>query len=117
MSIDLDLFIAAESSLSETASELQNALNVPFEPSQDGTGSSAFKALRNGVTLTLMVHDLETDRNLDFENYRYQLAFQFPDTRESAKEYAIEVFDVLSEKTSCRLLLSEDVQVELLRRT
>ncbi len=118
MARTLDIFIASDILVETLRKEITSILNIKLQPRSDG--AETFFEFRDAqVVLTLGTHDLENDRDIHFEDYRYQLSVRARNIknevqrRKWCEEFAYSAYRKLKATGKYRLMLVDDIQVKL----
>ena len=118
MSRTLDIFLDFPQEIEQLVKELEFILAIKFELFSDGTDN--WYEFRNSIiSLTLGKHDFENDRDIKFEEYPYNLsirALNISNELERQKwgdDFASYVFQKLKATERYRLMLVDDLQVQL----
>jgi hypothetical protein len=102
MSSSIQVFIDTSISLNQLVEELSVILNLEFEFQKDEFEEWFFFRDKRGL-FTFGTHDYENDRNMFFENYKYEISFwENPDnsaveTELSQSEAGRMLFDKIKE--------------------
>jgi len=118
MSHTLDIFLDFPQGLEHLIKELELILALKFELVSDGT-DNWYEFHNSTITLTLGNHDFENDKDINFEEYPYNLsirALKISNELERKKwrdDFASYVFQKLKATESYRLMLVDDLQVKL----
>jgi hypothetical protein len=118
MSQPLDIFVDTTMPLSDFVHELESLLGIEFEyVSADDEVWYVFD--NPEIVLTVGTHTFENDRDLRFEEYRYDIELRplnyrtESEWRERREKYAQLVFRALQATQKYPLLLVDDLQVKL----
>lgn len=76
MSITIDYFFNYNSSLPQLADDINGWIGCQLAPYQNDSNNYFCRLL--GMELGLDEHNLENDREMDFENYRFQIGIRTP---------------------------------------
>jgi hypothetical protein len=82
-------------------------LHGSFRPSIDGFDRPCFRLRVDSCTITIGTHSLENDRDLNFEDYPFQIEV------EGSEAEARRIFELLRSTLKYSLLLVRDVQEKL----
>ena len=114
MSSSVSVFVNASEGLDSFAKTMSNLLELPLRPDIDGYGRPCYIHRDESLEITVGTHDLENDRDILFDLYRYQIDIRSFQRDEAAQEqYARSVFQKLKETTKYALMLVYDVQRKL----
>ncbi|MFN8496108.1 MAG: hypothetical protein U0350_51425 [Caldilineaceae bacterium] len=118
MSQSLDIFVDTDESLVGFVRELESLLNIKFEMVTTDY-ETWYEFANSEIVATVGGHDFENDCDIEFENYRYDIALR-PINYETAAEwqerrekYANRIFDKLKATQRYQLLLVDNLQVKL----
>ncbi len=119
MSWNIAIFVAGASSQDALAREVSHLLDINLECAADGA-NVLYKCLGSDFELLLYEdHDMENDRDMNFEDYMYEVSFwrlNLPD-REKAQantlRFAWFAFNKLKEAGQYSLMLVENTQRKL----
>ena len=118
MSRTLDIFLDFPQEIEHLVKELEFILAIKFELFSDGT-DNWYEFRNSTISLTLGKHDFENDRDIKFEEYPYNLsirALNISNELERQKwcdDFASYVFQKLKATERYRLMLVDDLQVQL----
>ena len=118
MSHTLDIFLDFPQGLEHLIKELELILALKFELISDVT-DNWYEFHNSIITLTVGKHDFENDKDINFEEYPYNLsirALKISNELERKKwrdDFASYVFQKLKATESYRLMLVDDLQVKL----
>ena len=118
MSHDFDVFVDATLEPSEFAREIERILGVKLEANPVPNVPELLFRYSDVHTkwFDIILHRLVNDRELDFENFRYELAIgrfniQSGDDRvRLQQEYGHEIFDLLRKSNKYGLLMVDNLQ-------
>jgi hypothetical protein len=118
MSRTLDIFVDFPQGLEHLIKELEFILALKFELISDGT-DNWYEFHNSTITLTVGNHDFENDKDINFEEYPYNLSIRALnisnelDRKKWRDEFASYVLHKLKATESYRLMLVDDLQVKL----
>jgi hypothetical protein len=118
MSRTLDIFVDFPQGLEHLIKELEFILALKFELISDGT-DNWYEFHNSTITLTVGNHDFENDKDINFEEYPYNLSIRALnisnelDRKKLRDEFASYVLHKLKATESYRLMLVDDLQVKL----
>jgi len=119
MSWSVDLFIDAHESLPQLVRDVEAACNVKFTRLCADTGERYEYRDPLGVVCLWDEHELENDRGLNFEDYRYEMNVRpyrttdWARDQRAAYELTARLFERLKTTGRYRLLLVEELQKRL----
>ncbi|MEL0590883.1 MAG: hypothetical protein U1V55_14145 [Planktothrix rubescens PR222] len=118
MSRTLDIFVDFPQEIEYLIKELELILALKFEHFSDGT-DNWYEFHNSTITLTIGKHDFENDRDIKFEEYPYNLSIRALnistefDRQNWCNDFASYVFQKLKSTERYRLMLVDDLQVQL----
>jgi hypothetical protein len=118
MSHGVQIFVAAHVTLEEFVQEIEALLGVELEIYSDDF-TSYYEGRGPGVWFWVGDHTLENDRDLLFEDYKYEVSIEgvrnrAAEAREKAlHDFAHSVYEKLKALQKYDLMLTDDVQVKL----
>jgi len=118
MSRTLDIFVDFPHKIEYLIKELELILALKFELVSDGT-DNWYEFRNSTITLTIGKHDFENDRDIKFEEYPYNLSIRALnistefDRQNWCNDFASYVFQKLKATERYRLMLVDDLQVQL----
>ncbi|MEG4960915.1 MULTISPECIES: hypothetical protein [unclassified Microcoleus] len=118
MSRTLDIFVDFPQDIEHLIKELEFILALKLELVSDGI-DNWYEFRNSTITLTVGKHDFENDKELTFEEYPYNLsirALNISNELERQKwcdDFASYVFQKLKATERYRLMLVDDLQVQL----
>ena len=120
MSRSMDIFIAADITLTTMASELETILGLKlYEVSNEG--ETWYEHKTSAILLQLSEHHFGADQGLNFREYRHHISI-YPGTRDQRTEedwvnwreaQVTPVFERLKSTGKYRLMMVDDLQVLL----
>ncbi len=118
MSRTLDIFVDFPQKIEYLIKELELILALKFELLSDGT-DNWYEFRNSTITLTIGKHDFENDHDIKFEEYPYNLSIRALnistefDRQNWCNDFASYVFQKLKSTERYRLMLVDDLQVQL----
>jgi hypothetical protein len=118
MSRTLDIFVDFPQKIEYLIKELELILALKFELFSDGT-VNWYEFRNSTITLTIGKHDFENDHDIKFEEYPYNLSIRALnistefDRQNWCNDFASYVFQKLKSTERYRLMLVDDLQVQL----
>ena len=118
MSRTLDIFVDFPQGIEHLIKELEFILALKFELISDGT-DNWYEFRNSTITLTVGKHDFENDRDINFEEYPYNLSIRglnISNELERKKwrdDFASYVLHKLKATERYHLMLVDDLQVKL----
>ncbi|MEG4334486.1 hypothetical protein QUB40_21470 [Microcoleus sp. AT9_A2] len=118
MSRTLDIFVDFPQEIEHLIKELEFILALKLERVSDGI-DHWYEFRNSTISLTVGKHDFENDKELNFEEYHYNLSIRAPnisnelDRKKWRDEFASYVFQKLKATERYRLMLVDDLQVKL----
>lgn len=118
MSRTLDIFVDFPQEIEHLIKELEFILALKLELVSDGI-DNWYEFRNSTITLTVGKHDFENDKEINFEEYPYNLSIRALnisnelDRKKWRDEFAIYVLHKLKTTERYRLMLVEDLQVKL----
>ena len=118
MSRTLDIFLEFPQEIEQLVKELELILAIKFELVSDGI-DHWYEFRDSTITLTVGKHDFENDKDLNFEEYPYNLSIRALnisnelDRKKWRDEFASYVLHQLKTTERYRLMLVDDLQVKL----
>ncbi|HBK96192.1 MAG TPA: hypothetical protein DD001_02110 [Microcoleaceae bacterium UBA10368] len=118
MSRTLDIFLDFPQGLEHLIKELELILALKFELISDVT-DNWYEFHNSIITLTVGKHDFENDKDINFEEYPYNLSIRALnisneiDRKKWRDDFASYVFQKLKATERYRLMLVDDLQVKL----
>ncbi|MEG4145161.1 hypothetical protein [Microcoleus sp. Pol12B5] len=118
MSRTLDIFVDFPQEIEHLIKELEFILALKLELVSDGI-DNWYEFRNSTITLTIGKHDFENDKELNFEEYPYNLSIRALnisnelDRKKWRDEFASYVFQKLKTTERYRLMLVDDLQVKL----
>jgi len=118
MSRSMHLFIDTKSSLATLAQEVSSLLRINLQRRADAH-ETWYEYDDATTVLTLGTHDFENDRDMNFEDYRYDIELRALnlDTPEEREQRLADLVKVVYQKLKATqkypLLLVDDLQVKL----
>lgn len=118
MSRTLDIFVDFPQKIEYLIKELELILALKFELVSDGT-DNWYEFRNSTITLTIGKHDFENDHDIKFEEYPYNLSIRALnistefDRQNWCNDFASYVFQKLKSTERYRLMLVDDLQVQL----
>ncbi|MCB8763058.1 hypothetical protein [Planktothrix agardhii] len=118
MSRTLDIFVDFPQEIEYLIKELELILALKFELVSDGT-DNWYEFRNSTITLTIGKHDFENDHDIKFEEYPYNLSIRALnistefDRQNWCNDFASYVFQKLKSTERYRLMLVDDLQVQL----
>ena len=118
MSRTLDIFVDFPHKIEYLIKELELILALKFELVSDGI-DNWYEFSNSTITLTIGKHDFENDRDIKFEEYPYNLSIRALnistefDRQNWCNDFASYVFQKLKATERYRLMLVDDLQVQL----
>lgn len=118
MSRTLDIFVDFPHKIEHLIKELELILALKLELFSDGT-DNWYEFRNSTITLTIGKHDFENDRDIKFEEYPYNLSIRSRnistefDRQKWCDDFASYVFQKLKSTERYRLMLVDDLQVQL----
>lgn len=118
MSRNIHVFVDTAENLEKFAGKLEALLNIKMEVASYVYGT-LYEYRNAQIVLSLGDHDFDNDRDMNFEDYRYDIKIRAVnrDTEEERKEwredFADLVFDKLRETGKYQLMMVDDLQVKL----
>jgi hypothetical protein len=118
MSKSLDIFIESEVPIEVFVKEMETLLGVKLQPISDD--EEIFYEFRDPqIVLSVGTHDFVNDRDMNFEDYHYDLSVRALNISAEANRkkwrdtFARKVFQKLRASRKYPLMLVEDIQVKL----
>jgi hypothetical protein len=118
MSKSLDIFIESEVPIEVFVKEMETLLGVKLQPISDD--EEIFYEFRDPqIVLSVGTHDFVNDRDMNFEDYHYDLSVRALNISAEAnrkkwrEKFAGTVFQKLKASRKYPLMLVEDIQVKL----
>ncbi|HBW57162.1 MAG TPA: hypothetical protein DEF27_04910 [Oscillatoriales bacterium UBA8482] len=118
MSRTLDIFVDFPQEIDHLIKELELILALKFELVSDGT-DNWYEFRNSTITLTIGKHDFENDQDIKFEEYPYNLSIRSLNISTEfyrqnwCNDFASYVFQKLKATERYRLMLVDDLQVQL----
>ena len=118
MSRTLDIFVDFPHKIEYLIKELELILALKFELVSDGI-DNWYEFSNSTITLTIGKHDFENDHDIKFEEYPYNLSIRALnistefDRQKWCDDFASYVFQKLKSTERYRLMLVDDLQVQL----
>jgi hypothetical protein len=118
MSRTLDIFVDFPQEIEYLIKELELILALKFELVSDGI-DNWYEFRNSTITLTIGKHDFENDQDINFEEYHYNLSIRSLnisnelDRQKWCDDFASYVFQKLKSTERYRLMLVDDLQVQL----
>jgi hypothetical protein len=118
MAKSIDIFVDSQGSLEDFVSELESLLGITFRRVHND-GEIWYEFKDKYIVLTVGTHEYENSRNLNFENYPYDievraLNIQTEEERKKQRDdFASSVFKQLKETNNYRLMMIENLGVKL----
>ncbi|MEG4625146.1 hypothetical protein Q5691_12755 [Microcoleus sp. w1-18aA5] len=118
MSRTLDIFVDFPQEIEHLIKELEFILALKLELVSDGI-DNWYEFRNSTITLTVGKHDFENDKELNFEEYPYNLSIRALnisnelDRKKWRDEFASYVLHKLKTTERYRLMLVDDLQVKL----
>ena len=118
MSRTLDIFVDFPQKIEYLIKELELILALKFELISDGT-DNWYEFSNSTITLTVGKHDFENDQDINFEEYPYNLSIRSRnisnefERKKWCDDFASYVFQKLKSTERYRLMLVDDLQVQL----
>ena len=117
MSVNVGYYFDSDKSLTELTKEINSWLGCSFSP-YEGNAQDLF-CFFLGMELSLGIHDLENDRGLNFEDYKYEIDIKIPMGNAGLRDIQVStlafIAKVLYEKMKITGMLVYDVQRLLAR--
>ncbi|MCH8291886.1 hypothetical protein IH992_12395 [Candidatus Poribacteria bacterium] len=115
---NVDIFVGSEAPIKTFVKEMETLLGIKLHAISDG--EEIFYEFRDPqIVLTVGTHDFVNDRDMNFEDYRYDLSVRALNvsTEEHRKKWRDKfvrfVFQKLKASHKYQLMLVEDIQVKL----
>ncbi|CAC5340977.1 MULTISPECIES: hypothetical protein [Planktothrix] len=118
MSRTLDIFVDFPQEIEYLIKELELILALKFELVSDGI-DNWYEFRNSTITLTIGKHDFENDHDIKFEEYPYNLSIRSRnisnefERKKWCDDFASYVFQKLKSTERYRLMLVDDLQVQL----
>ena len=118
MSKTTDIFVDSEKSLDSLVKDVESLLNVGLQLVCEHQ-ENWYEFRNSQVSMTLGEHEFDSDRDLNFEDYRYWISIRslnFQTEAEHQKQrddFANLLFEKLKATRQYSLMLVEDLQVKL----
>ncbi len=115
MAQTVDIFVGSDAQLESFVRELESLLGVRMSRVHDDD-EPFFESRDPHVIMTVGTHDLENDRDMNFEDFRYHIAVRAAnlgseeERRRWREEFARLVFEKLKVAEAHRLMLVTDLQ-------
>jgi hypothetical protein len=118
MASSMSIFVASDMRLEDFVREVESLLKLQFQRQQDQYETWYETVGPRGRT-TVGTHDFEIDRNMNFEDFNYEIAFWVnrqldEDSIEQVRqETGRQIFDAFRRTDKYQVMLVDDVQVKL----
>jgi len=118
MSWSVDVFVNSPAPLGAFVREIEPLLGIKLQR-LSASGETWYEFRDPSIALTVGDHELENDRDMNFEDYRYQISvrainvWDWEKHQKRCRDFARAVFEKLKATGRYRLLLVEDIQKKL----